>query len=1112
MTSYIGTIKIYSPLWVVLITLLASCKKQDQVVSGREDNAGPPIFTLMPPQQTGITFQNTLTEGPNTNILVYEYFYNGGGVAAGDLNGDGLFDLYFTANMEDNKLYLNKGNLQFQEVTAQSGATGRPGPWKTGVAMIDINGDSRLDIYISYSGMLPEEKRVNQLYINKGNNAESIPVFEEGAAQYGLASPAFSNQIYFFDYDRDADLDAILLNHNPKNLPILNVESSKQMVQQDDPMMGLRLLKNNNGLYEDVSKKSGISCSGLSYGLGVGITDFNNDGRPDFYVSNDYAVPDYLYINNHDGTFTDKLAESLGHNSQFSMGNDVGDVNNDGLPDIVTLDMLPEDNRRQKLLMAPDNYAKYDLNVHSGFHHQIMRNMLQLNNGNGTFSEIGQLAGISNTDWSWTALLADYNNDSWKDLFITNGYLKDYTNLDFLNYMDTYVKSKGRLVREDVLEIIQHMPASQVANYIFSNQQGQGFIDETQSWGMNRPSNSNGAVYADLDNDGDLDLVVNNINQPAYVYRNETSENKSRHYLQVVLRGKAMNTLGIGAKVVVYGQGKMFVGEQYLSKGYLSSVSPVLHFGLGSSTTIDSLRVLWPTGKQQLLTNVGVDQRLELKEEEAGNGTPPAIKVQPIFKQVPAPIVYQSPQLDINDFDRQPLLISQFSYAGPFMANADINGDGMEDVFIGGGGGGLFAQQKNGHFKKLPCPALQADRALEDAAAVFFDANGDLHPDLYVASGGYHSYQPHDQSLQDRLYINDGKGNFVKKPAALPSMLGSKGCVVVNDVNQDGHPDLFVGGRVVPGRYPEPPASYWLVNDGKGNFTDQIASLAPDLQQLGMITDAAWVDLNADKQMELVVVGEWLPITVFVNEGGKFRNKTTDFFDKEYKGWWNALEVTDLNGDEVPDLVAGNMGTNTQFRVSDQELAEMYYKDFDNNGAVDPIFCFYIQGKSYPYVTRDEMLRQLGSLRQRFTTYESYADVILADIFKKQELSSARHLSANHMETTYFVGSRDGKFEKKSMPKEAQYAPIYTITVLDANKDGHADLLLCGNNSKTKLRLGKFDANYGVLLVGDGKGGFTYVDQVTSGLNLHGDVRSTLPLGSTLLFGICRESIIAYEF
>lgn len=1088
-----------------------SNEKADTPANNTPTNA---LFTLLPPDQTGIHFQNTLTEGPNTNILVYEYFYNGGGVAAGDFNGDGLTDVYFTANMSENRLYLNLGDLKFKDITEASGAGGRPGPWKTGVSAVDINGDQKLDIYVSYSGMMPEPKRANQLFINLGNDANGVPHFEDRAASMGLASTGFSNQAYFLDYDRDNDLDVLLLNHNPKSLPILNEIQNAEMIRQDDPLQGLRLYRQDKGTFTDVTRSAGIRGSALTYGLGLGIADVNRDGWPDFYVSNDYAVPDYLYINNKNGTFTDQMGNSIGHNSQFSMGNDVADINNDGLPDIVTLDMLPEDNKRQKLLMGADNYSKFDLNVRSGFHYQYMRNMLQLNNGNGTFSEIGQLAGISNTDWSWAALLADYDNDGWKDLFVTNGYYRDYTNLDFINFMDGVVKSKGRLNRDDVLDIIKKMPASNVVNYVFANKNGLSFENKTRDWGMQRPSNSNGAAYADFDNDGDLDLVVNNINQDAFFYRNEAQKQSDQHYLQVQLQGVAGNTQGIGASVTLFAGGKQQNIEQYATRGYLSAVSTVLHFGLGQTDRVDSLTVTWPDGKQETLRNLPVNQKLTLEAKNANKSARKAGALATFFKETISPISYQQPASQIRDFNRQNLLLCELSYMGPCMTKGDVNGDGLEDVLTGASPGkpmSLFLQQKGERFSQKMVAAFEADNNFSDADILLFDANADGFPDVYAASGGYHQLQVQDSLLQDRLYINDGKGNFTRNRAALPDVRASKGCVAAGDCNGDGHPDLFVGGRVVPGRYPEAPRSFLLLNDGKGHFSDQTDVMAPTLRNIGMVTDAAWVDLDQNGQSELAFVGEWLPLYIYGQNAGKLENQSPKYFSDSYTGWYNTLAIADLNHDQKPDIVVGNMGLNTQFKPSSQELLTLHYRDFDGNGSVDPIFSCYIQGKSYPYVTRDELGQQLPRMKARFNDYESYSNATLFDIFSRDDLKQAQQWVAGNLSTGVFLNQGGQSLAWQALPVQAQYSPVYAIGVLDANADSHPDLLLCGNNNHAKLRLGKFDANYGTLLLGDGKGGFQYVPQTQSGLKVKGDVRSLVNVGNTWLFGVNGAAMVAYR-
>ena len=1101
--------RLYNFAIVIVFLIFYGC---NQPTTAHKVDIGQQLFKLLSPEQTNISFKNTLIEGLNTNILMYEYFYNGGGVACGDFNRDGNIDLYFTSNMGDNKFYLNKGNLQFEDITAISGAGGRQGPWKTGVNAVDINADGKLDLYLCYSGALPPEKRANQLFINTGNDAGGNPIFEEKAAAYGLASTGFSNQSYFFDCDKDGDLDMLLLNHNPKNLPLLNEAGTAQLFKQDNPDKGLRLYKQTNGTFADVTVASGINGSELSYGLGLGISDFNNDGWPDFYVSNDYSVPDCFYINNKNGTFTNQLKNSIGHTSQFSMGNDVADINNDGLTDIFTLDMLPEDNRRQKLLLTPDNYEKFNENLRSGFYYQYMRNMLQLNNGNGTFSEIGQQAGVSNTDWSWSALLADYDNDGWKDLYVTNGYYRDYTNLDFINYMNDYVKEKGRLQREDVMELIKGMPSSNVTNYIFQNKQGSSFQNNNQIWGISEASNSNGAIYADLDNDGDLDLVVNNINQPAFVYQNQSQKLNSNHFLQLQLIGEAGNTQGLGAKIKIFNAGEVQSLEQNPSRGYLSNVSFNLHFGLGNAAKADSLIITWSSGKVQKLYNVNANQLLTLSEKNAVDKSLPVKAAAKWFTETTSNIKCANIDNSMNDFNRQLLLISQFSYSGPCIAKYDLNNDSLEDMLIGGAAGEatrIFMQQKNGSLVLKNIPAFEQDKKYKDAAITVFDANGDGKPDIYIASGGFDNLTPTDSLLQDRLYLNDGKNNFIKTNS-LPDIRGSKSCVKIDDINGDGAPDIFVGGRVVPGRYPEPPESYILINDGKGNFSDQTEKICPELTKLGMVTDAAWVDLDLDKKNELVIVGEWMPVTVFRQENGKLVNATSRFFDKAYPGWWNNITVGDFNGDNRPDLIIGNMGLNTQFKADQKEPLEMYYSDFDNNGSVDPIFSFYIQHKRYPYITKDELGAQLPVMKKRFFTFKSYADITMEDLFQQDELKNAGHLSADHMATTCFINNPSGKFTTTALPNEVQYSPVYTINQLDFNKDGKTDLLLCGNNSHTKIRLGKFDANYGALLEGDGKGNFKYIKQTESGFNIWGDVRSCVQLNQQFYFGINGKNLITY--
>ncbi|WP_416837108.1 VCBS repeat-containing protein [Flavobacterium sp. ZT3R17] len=1073
------------------------------------------LFSLLPAEKTGIMFNNLLKETPELNIITYEYFYNGGGIAAGDFNNDGLIDLYFTANTQPNKLYLNKGDFKFEDNTKSAGVDGRKG-WKTGVSVADVNGDGWLDLYVSYSGDTEPEKRRNQLFINNGPSpsVNGEITFTDKAVEMGVADSGYSTQAAFFDYDRDGDLDLFVLNHNIKELRNFDAAFVKKMV---DPDAGDRLYRNDNNHFTDVTVEAGIISNPLGYGLSVIVSDINNDGWPDFYVSNDYVEEDYLYINNGDGTFTDRLKEQMGHISNFSMGADIADINNDGWPDIYTLDMLPADNKRQKLLYAPDNYELYNNTLQNGFYHQLMRNMLQVNNGNNTFSETGQLSGISNTDWSWSALFADFNNDGNKDLFVSNGYGRDMINRDFAKF---YANERLKYLRgesgERMFQMLKGIQSTPLHNYIFENKGNLQFKDCSMDWGLENENFSQGSVYADLDNDGDLDLVINRMNDVAAIYRNNAIEmNNTGNYINVALQMPGQNRNALGAKVKVYTPKGIVTQENYPIHGFQSAMQEPIHIGLPSAT-IDSIAVYWPNGKLETLKNNTVNQTIHVTYTNPNRIYSASTSTSTVFSLADVSVPYRHTEEETNDFKTQPLMTNMLSYSGPHIAKADVNKDGLEDIFIGGAknqAGQLLLQQQNGSFIRSPQKAFEGDSLSEDVDALFFDADMDGDMDLYVVSGGY-AFDENDAALQDRIYINDN-GTFVKSQGALPIETSNGSCVKLADVDGDGDPDLFIGGRVISGKYPETPESFLLLNDGKGKFTNAIATVAPGLQRLGMITDAMWMDVNKDGKPDLVVCGEWMKISCFENKNGQLVDATQKYFPTALSGWWNRLASADLDGDGDLDLVAANWGTNSQIKVSNTEPATLYYGDFDKNGSMDPFLCQYIQGKSFPVASRDELTDQMVSLRQRFPTYDSYSEATINEVLSPEQLQLAKVLKADSFETSWFE-NKNGTFIPHSLPMQANYAPVYAIAIADYNHDGKNDILLGGNIEKTRIKIGKIDANYGVLLTGDRKGNFTYMPQLSSGLNVKGCVKDIIFIESKsekkVLFSINNQLPAVYKY
>lgn len=1076
---------------VCLSTVFFACSSRDE----------SKLFTELDEETTGINFKNEIFEGEQLNVMNYGYFYNGSGVAIGDINNDGLQDVLLTGNMVKNRLYLNKGNFEFENITDKSGVASKQG-WCTGATMVDINTDGKMDIYICRSADGDPIRRRNLLFINNGDLT-----FTEKAQEYGLADEGYSTQAAFFDYDKDGDLDMFLINHSLQEYTG-GVQEMTTIRSQKNPHFASKLYRNENGKFKNVSDEAGITSNVLSFGLGLAISDINLDGWPDVHVSNDFNEPDYLFINNGDGTFSERLSECMDHISLFSMGSDFADYNNDGFQDLVTLDMLPEDNRTQKMHSGAENFDKMQMLFSKGFYFQFSRNMLHKNNGDGTFSEVAQLAGISNTDWSWASLFGDFDNDGYKDLFVSNGYVKDYTELDFLKYtVDETVKAQMQNKEVAVNDFITKMPTNRIPNYIFKNNGDGSFSKKTTEWGFEKPGISAGAAYADFDNDGDLDLLVNNTNDVAGVYRNNAIKEGKNGYLKIALKGDAKNSTGIGAKITLYCKGDLYFQEQQPVRGFQSSVDVNLLFGIGQHQSVDSLRVIWPNDKMQVLKNVKGNQLLTLNIGDAtATWQYNRDSTKKYFTADSLAVVHK--ENVFSDFNTQLLMPNYLSRQGPCMAKADVNGDGFQDLFIGGAKGQsaqLLLQTSDGKFNVKSLPAFVADSSYEDVAAEFFDADGDGDADLYVGSGGY-EFSVNDPLFKDRLYINDSKGGFVKSSNSIPEIFISTGCIKAADVDGDGDIDVFEGGRLVPGKYPLAPQSRLLLNDGKGVFTDATAGLAPAIAEMGMVTDAAWVDLNGDKFPELIVAGEWMPIKVFKNVGGKLTDESASYIHFASSGWWNRIYADDFDGDGDTDLIVGNLGLNGQFKASEQEPVTMHYKDFDGNGSIDPIISYYIDGKSYPALSRDDLMDQLPILKKKYLKYSTYAIATTNNLLDKEQMKDASVLKAEHLSTVYLQNDGKSGFTLKSLPMEAQYAPVYAITSLDVNKDGFQDLVLAGNNVWTRIRFSRYDANHGVLLLGNGKGDFKYVPQWQSGFSIRGDVRSLQKIDSknktSLVFGL----------
>ncbi len=1071
---------------ILSVGLFASCHQPQ-----KKDT----LFQLMDSDSTGIRFQNTVVDNKDENSFQFRNFYNGGGVALGDINNDGLPDVVLTSNLGKNKIYLNKGNFKFDDITASSGFQQNE-QWSTGVTFVDINADGWLDIYICSSGHVGTNNRRNQLYINNHNNT-----FTEASKQYGLDHSGYSTQAVFFDYDLDGDLDCFIIDNSPIPFGSLSYQGMRDSalsawkVPEQYKGGGNHLYKNTNNHFEEVSQKAGIHTSLLSFGLGVSVADINGDGYPDIYIGNDFLERDYLYINQKNGTFKDELENWMQHISMSSMGTDIADINNDGYPDIYTTDMLPPDDYRLKTTGTFDNVDLYRSKIKAGFYNQYVRNCLQLNNKNGKFLDIANTTGVSATDWSWGLVMFDADNDGFNDIYVCNGINRDLSNLDFLDFFssDMYQRILVTGNKQNIADsLIKKIPQTPLLNKAYRNTGKLLFEDVGVQWGFTTPSFSNSVAYADLDNDGDLDMIVNNENQPAFVYKNNARELNKNNYINVKLKGSGGNTFAIGASIKIYQGNQILSREIEPVRGFQSSVDYQQTIGLGKITKVDSMVITWPNFATTTFNHPQLNKLYTLLQSDAKKHTSSAtnpIVTPTLFKKVTASFDKHNED-DVVDFYAEQNIPKMLSREGPKAAVGDVNGDGLEDIFIGGAtnqAGQLYLQNSNGTFTKKAENVFTQFAGFEDVATLFFDCDGDGDLDLFVGAGGNNISDANSRELQHRLYINDGKGNFSLNASALPLSNTNIAIAVAYDFDNDGDLDLFVGSRSVPLKYGVDPASHIYVNDGKGHFTDLPKDKLGAIANIGMVTDAVWTNILGNKQKDLVIVGEWMTPRIFSYVNNHFEEVTTNLTNMF--GWWRSVATADVNGDGKPDLILGNIGNNFYLHPNEKNPVKLWVNDFDQNGTLDKIMTHTVDGKDMTVFLKHELETQLPMLKKQNLLHEAFSRKPIQELFPEKMLSNSLVKQFNYTSSVVAINKGNGQFSIQVLPLMTQMSCINAITLIDANNDGFKDIVFGGNDFDLVPQFGRLDASLGGVLLNDGKGNFKFGDALVSGISESGEIK-----------------------